>query len=57
MANNLNVSDEDICKLVNYVVVTYTLGDGTKRIISITEVYNDIYELNYGDVIRENDRL
>lgn len=57
MANNLNVSDEDICKLVNYVVVTDTLGDGTKRIISITEVYNYIYELNYGDVIRENDRL
>lgn len=65
LANNLNVSDEDICKLVNYVVVTDTLGDGTKRIISITEVYyenneviyNDIYELNCEDVIRENDKV
>lgn len=65
LANNLNVSDEDICKLVNYVVVTDTLADGLKRIISITEVYyenneviyNDIYELNYGDIIREDDKI
>lgn len=65
LANNLNIPDEDICKLMNYVITVDTLGDGTRKIVGITEVYyennkviyNDIYKPSFGDIVKKDDKV